>query len=266
LKFEFFNLKKLITTHYSKDKPSYKIEVYKNGNDNIKTYDNSEVIYDNDNNQKLVIVKTPLKTNGDFRSPECVEMLKECDIVVTNPPFSLFREFVDLLVKYDKKFVILGNNLACGYKEIFPLIRENKIWLGYNANKTMEFKVPEHYEFKNGKYRVDENGYKYLKVQSISWFTNLEIDKRNEDLILYRKYYGNENNYPKYDNYDAINVDKMTDIPCDYYGEMGVPITIFTKYNPNQFEIVRFRKGNDGKDLKVNGKDKFTRIIIKRKQ
>lgn len=153
-------------------------------------------------------LKTPLKQNGDFRSPECIDILQEADIVVTNPPFSLFREYIAQLIKYDKKFIILGNNNAITCKEIFPLIKDNKLWLGYNSNKTLEFRVPDNYKFS----REDDNG-KYGKVPAISWFTNLETKKRTEDLLLFRKY--NEKDYPKYDNYFAWNVDKVKDIPLD---------------------------------------------------
>ncbi len=246
LNFEFLELKKLISTHYNATEPSYKLEL----------------IGDIDGDGKVTkgdIIKTPLKQNGDFRSPECVEILKEADIVVTNPPFSLFREYIAQLVEYNKKFIILGNNNAITYKEIFPLIKENRLWLGYNSNKTMEFKVPEGYKFS----REDENG-KYGKVPAISWFTNLETKKRKEDLLLYKKY--NAKDYPKYDNYDAINVDKVKDIPMDYYGVLGVPITFLDSYNPNQFEIIKFRKGDDDNDLSINGKCPYFRILIKRKQ
>lgn len=193
-----------------------------------------ELVGDVDGDGKVTkkdIIKTPLKQNGDFRSPECIEILKEADIVVTNPPFSLFREYIAQLIKYDKKFIILGNNNAVINKEIFPLIKDNKLWLGYNSNKTLEFRVPDDYKFS----REDDNG-KYGKVPAISWFTNLETKKRTEDLLLFRTY--NAKDYPKYDNYDAINVDKVKDIPMDYYETMGVPITILDNYNPNQFEIL----------------------------
>ena len=184
-----------------------------------------------------------LEGNGDFRSEECVKLLDEADIVVTNPPFSLFREYVAQLVKYDKKFLIIGQTNAITYKEIFPLIKANKIWIGYNFNKTMEFQLDESYE----KWNEIRDGKKYGKVPAIAWYTNLDVKKRHEKLILTEKY--DPVKYPKYDNYDAINVDKVNDIPKDYYGVMGVPITFFGKYNPDQFEIVQFRKGEDGRDL-----------------
>ena len=184
-----------------------------------------------------------LEGDGDFRSEECVELLKQADIVVTNPPFSLFREYVAQLVKYDKKFLIIGNMNAITYKEIFPLIKNNRLWFGYNFNKTMEFQLDESYE----KWNEIRDGKKYGKVPAIAWFTNLDHKKRHEKLILTEKY--DPAKYPKYDNYDAINVDKTVDIPKDYDGVMGVPITFLDKYNPEQFEIVQFRKGEDGRDL-----------------
>ena len=160
-----------------------------------------------------------LKGDGDFRSPECIELLKEADIVVTNPPFSLFREYIAILMLYEKKFIIIGNQNAITYKDVFPLLKNNKVWPGYNHVK----------EF----LQSDGNIKKFGNIQ---WFTNLDISKRHEKLILYKKY--TPADYPKYDNYDAINIDKVTDIPCDYDGIMGVPITFLDKYNPEQFEII----------------------------
>lgn len=215
------------------------------------------LIYDGNNGRRIpdftkVDVKT-LKGDGDFRSPECIELLKQSDIVVTNPPFSLFREYIAQLVHYDKKFIVIGNKNSVTYKEIFPLIKDNKMWLGAHSwAKDMLFDVPKDSveqildEGKAGsKYRI-VNG--VLKRRSPSvWFTNLDHKKRHEELILYRKYTPEE--YPKFDNYDAINVNSVTEIPCDYFGVMGVPISFLDKYNPEQFEIVEFRKGKDGKDL-----------------
>ena len=183
-----------------------------------------------------------LEGDGDFRSEECVELLKQADIVVTNPPFSLFREYVAQLVKYDKKFLIISNINSITYKEIFPLIKNNKLWLGFGTDSW--YKVPDDFDDRPG-VKI-EDGKKYFKVKS-RWFTNLDVKKRHEKLILTEKY--DPAKYPKYDNYDAINVDKVNDIPKDYYGVMGVPITFLDKYNPEQFEIVQFRKGEDGKDL-----------------
>ncbi|MCD7711127.1 MAG: adenine-specific methyltransferase EcoRI family protein [Porphyromonadaceae bacterium] len=187
-----------------------------------------------------------LQGNGDFRSAECIELLKEADIVVTNPPFSLFREYVAQLMKFDKKFLIIGNQNAITYKEIFPLIKENKLWLGVKSGD-MSFTVPEDYEERETRFWIDNNGQKWRSMGNICWFTNLDHNKRHLPLDLYKRYTPEE--YPRYDNYDAINVDKTSEIPLDYSGVMGVPITFLDKYCPEQFEIVEFRKGADGKDL-----------------
>ena len=180
-----------------------------------------------------------LKGDGDFRSDECIEYLKQADIVVTNPPFSLFREYVALLMKYEKKFLIIGNVNAITYKEIFPLIQNDRLWLGVSIHSgDRKFYVPDNYPLRAAGCGVDDNGRKYIRVKGVRWFTNLDHGKRHEKLILYRKYYGNEEDYPHYANYDAINVDKVADIPCDYFEEMGVPITYLDKHNPEQFEII----------------------------
>lgn len=175
-------------------------------------------------------IATPLKEAGDFRSEECIELLKEADIVVTNPPFSLFREYLAQLVEYDKKFLILGNVNAITYIEIFKFIKENKVWLGYCNNRDKKFEVPDNYE---GAKII--NGKKMKTVGAI-WYTNLDISKRHEEFVMYKKYSPKE--YPKYVNYSAIEVAKVSEIPIDYDGEMGVPITFLDKYNPNQFEIL----------------------------
>ena len=217
-----------------------------------------------------------LKGDGDFRSKECIELLKQADIVVTNPPFSLFREYITQLIEYNKKFVIIGSQNAVTYKEIFLLIKENKIWLGNNSGD-MEFKVPKYYEERAIRYRQDETGQKWRSLGNICWFTNLDISKRHEDLILYETY--NQEKYPKYDNYDAINVNKVAEIPIDYQGAMGVPITFLDKYNPSQFQII---SSNDirlnenipykehglikDKDGTINGKPTYVRIVIKNKK
>ena len=182
---------------------------------------------------------TLLDGDGDFRSQECIELLKQADIVITNPPFSLFREYVAQLIEYDKKFIIIGNQNAITYKEIFPLLKDNKMWLGYKAGD-MAFAVPDTYEARETRFWIDEKGQKWRSMGNVCWYTNLDIKKRHEDLILYKPYIPGE--YPKYDNYDAIEVSKIADIPCDYYGVMGVPVTFLDKYNPEQFEIV----GRDG--------------------
>lgn len=195
------------------------------------------------------------KGDGDFRSAESIELLKQSDIVVTNPPFSLFREYVAQLVKYDKKFLIIGNINAITYKEIFKLIKENKAWLGINLGRGISgFIVPKHYELYGTETRIDGLGNSIVSPNNCLWLTNLDIAKRHEDIPLTKRYFGNETQYPQYDNYDGINVDKAKDIPLDYEGFMGVPITFLHKFNPKQFEIIKFRKGNDEKDLSINGK------------
>ena len=214
-------------------------------------------------NDKNVI--SILKGNGDFRSEECVELLKQADIVVTNPPFSLFREYLAQLVKYDKKFIILGNMNAITYKEVFPLIKENKIWFGASIHSgDREFQVPESYPLNAAGSRIDENGNKFIRVKGVRWFTNIDYPQRHEDIILYKRY--NSEEYPHYDNYDAINVNATNDIPYDYDGAIGVPITFLDKYNPEQFEIIKFRKGDDEKDLSINGKCPYFRILIRKKK
>ena len=205
-----------------------------------------------------------LHGNGDFRSYECINILQNSDIVITNPPFSLFRDFVKLMTEYDKKFLIIGNVNAISYKEVFPLFRDNKMWLGKSIHSgDREFQVPDDYPLKAASYRVDEQGNKYIRVKGVRWFTNIDFSQGYEMLSLSKHY--DEEIYPKYENYNAINVDKVADIPYDYDGIMGVPITFLDKYNPKQFEIIRFRKGVDGKDLSINDKDTYFRILIKRK-
>jgi hypothetical protein len=235
--FEHLGIKKLVSTHYESEKPSYKLEIIADINDDGKI-------------NKLDTVKTPLQQNGDFRSPECIEILQQADIVVTNPPFSLFREYVAQLMEYEKKFIIIGNLNAITYKEIFKLIKENKIWPGSTLDgRNIWFRIPDVYE----KYHKIEDGAKYAFVAGTIWFTNLDHKKRHQDLILYKTYHGSEHEYPKYDNYDAINIDKSKDIPLDYSGNMGVPITFLLKRNPNQFEIIGQGQGNLYRELTPNG-------------
>lgn len=180
-----------------------------------------------------------LKGNGDFRSDECIEYLKEADIVVTNPPFSLFREYVAQLMEYQKRFLIIGNVNAITYKEIFPLIKNNELWLGASIHSgDRKFYVPDDYPLHAAGCGIDGNGRKFIRVKGVRWFTNLDYAIRHEKLVLYKKYYGNEDEYPHYANYDAINVDKVSDIPCDYFEEIGVPITYLDKHNPEQFDII----------------------------
>ena len=250
LNFYHLGLKKLISTHYKVDKPSYKMEIVradKGAQMGIPDY-----------------VKTPLQENGDFRSQECIDILQEADIVVTNPPFSLLREYLAQLMEYNKNFIIIGNKNCITYKEVFPLLKDNVIWIGYTSAET--FLLP--------------SGEITKKMMGLTrWLTNLDISKRHEELFLYKNYTPEE--YPKYDNYDAINVDKTQDIPCDYYGTMGVPITFMDKYNPKQFEIIdainryslfdvyntneKVRK-NHSHTCNINGVAKYFRIIIRRKK
>ena len=206
---------------------------------------------------------TLLNGDGDFRSPECVELLREADVVVTNPPFSLFREYITLLEEYRKYFIIIGNMNAVTYKEIFPMIAENRLWLGYNSGHFW-FKVPDSYEIKKTDFKIDEHGQKWRRMGNICWFTNVDIEKRHENMPLFRNY--SPELYSKYDNYDAINVDRTVDIPCDYYGVMGVPITFLSQYNPDQFEIVAFRKGTDGKDLVYSFPDCSHSVNVERER
>ena len=269
--FEKLGLKKLITTCY-KNKQM----------DLFSQNDSEEAIYleyEGDKNGNNIpdieeIGVKPLKGDGDFRSPESIELLKQADIVVTNPPFSLFREYVAQLIEYDKKFLIIGSLNAVTYKEIFKLIKENRLWIGYN-NGDMEFKVPDYYEERATRFRQDENGQKWRSLGNICWFTNLDISKRNEELILYKTY--NPKEYPKYDNYDAINVNKVAEIPMDYKGFMGVPITFLSKYSPQQFELLGIMNtGEENKGIRyegtphgrpiINGKEKYLRILIKNKR
>ena len=290
--FHYLKLKKLICTGYKS-----------NGNGLYAIYDGE------------IEVTGKLNNNGDFRSEECIEYLKECDVVVTNPPFSLFRQYVKQLMDYNKKFIIIGNNNAITYKEIFPYIKNNQLWLGINSNKTMEFIIPMNYE----KWDRIEGDRKYCKGPAISWFTNVPYVYERKPLILTKSYYDNPSAYPKFDNFDAINVDKVADIPMDYDGVCGVPITFLNNYCPNQFniidgcnrylildtfkvnenikqfrkeatdvngvskyfrvlikkkddltptptqfEIIKFRKGDDDKDLSVNGKTPYFRILIRK--
>ena len=237
--FESFGLKKLIATHYEKDGQSYKV-------------------WTNDGNN---IIQEDLMGDGDFRSPECIEILKECDIVCTNPPFSLFREFVDTIMSYNKLCLIIGNQNAFVYKEIFPLMMNNKLCTGYNMVK--QFNQPD------GSIK---------KFGNICWFTNMKVNKYIKKLVLTKTY--NPIDYPKYENYEAIEVNRLVNIPKDYNGVMGVPITFIDKYNPEQFEILGHTSSSDkspevealrtdpnhrNRGL-INGKEKYDRILIRRKK
>lgn len=209
---------------------------------------------------------THLKGDGDFRSKESVDALDESDIVVTNPPFSLFREFLSLIMKHDKEFLILGSQNVITYKDVFPLLKDEKMWLGCH-NGDMSFKVPDDYEPRPTRYWQDECGQKWRSLGNISWFTNMEHDRHHVMLNLSCEY--DENRYPHYDNADAIEVSRVEWIPHDYYGTMGVPITYLPKHCPEQFEIIKFRKGDDDKDLcyTANGKEVYPyfRILIRRR-
>jgi hypothetical protein len=245
LNFKKLGLKKLITTCYKNQNPDL-FSDYSTEQAVYLIYDGSLDIKTLQNLDEIPV--EPLTGNGSYDSPECVKLLEESDIVVTNPPFSLFREYVAQLIKYDKKFLIIGNVNAITYKEIFPLIMANKLWLGASIHSgDRKFNVPDDYPLTAAGCGIDSDGKKYIRVKGVRWFTNLDYKERHEELILYRSY--NPDDYPKFDNYDAINVDKTSDIPFDYDGVMGVPITFMDKYNPDQFEIVAFRKGVDGKDL-----------------
>ena len=232
--FEFLGLKKLIATCYK----SQDVNLFSEGASEQAVY----LVYEGDKNGNNIpdddeIEVLPLKGDGDFRSAECIEFLKEADIVVTNPPFSLFREYVAQLVKYDKKFLIIGNVNAVTYKEVFPLIMNNQIWFGASIHSgDRKFLVPDNYELNAAGCGIDESGRKYIRVKGVRWFTNLDYKERHEDIILYKQY--NPDDYPSYINCDAIEVSKTSDIPLDYDGKMGVPITFLDKYNPEQFEIL----------------------------
>ncbi len=266
--FENLKLKKLITT------------CYKNQDVNLFSQNASEkavyLEYYGDRNGNKVpdpeeIGIKPLKGDGDFRSAECIELLKQADIVVTNPPFSLFREYVAQLIEYNKKFLIIGNMNAVTCKEIFPLIKNNLVWYGPSISSgDREFQVPKDYPLNAATCRIDDQGRKFLRVKGVRWFTNLEHSRRHETLVLYKNYAPEE--YPKYDNYDAIEVSKTADIPKDYDGLMGVPISFLDKYNPEQFEIIGLDRytvptkflvnGRFG----INGKKIYARILIRKKQ
>ena len=272
LNFKFLGLKKLITTCYKNQDfdlfSQHKVEksvglIYAGRESNTPNEQDIEVFH--------------LKGDGDFRSRKCVELLKQSDIVVTNPPFSLFREYVALLMEHEKKFLIIGNKNAITYKEVFSLIKDGKLWVGNTPmSKDMLFDVPQDYAEELVATKKEGSAYKIVdgivngRSQSI-WFTNLDYPKRHEDLILYKRYSPEE--YPKYDNYDAIEVSKTKDIPMDYDGVMGVPISFLDKDNPDQFEIIGSNRGVDqdpegvyGRGSFLNGKETFKRLFIRNKE
>jgi hypothetical protein len=250
--FTQFKLHRMIATHFNDSGKAYMLEMMANG----------------------VKEDAPLKQNGDFRSPECIELLKQADIVVTNPPFSLFREYIEQLMQYDKKFLVIGNMNAITYKEVFRHIQNNKLWLGHSIHSgDREFRVPDCMQLRPSvKYRIDpDTGLRIIRVAGVRWFTNLEYtgrryiadaDSTKNKIATGLRYCGNESKYPKYDNYDAINVDKTVDIPMDYPGVMGVPITFLDKYNPDQFEITGYHNGGN-KNFTIAGKYHYGRIHIR---
>jgi hypothetical protein len=263
MNFNHLGLKKLITTSYdgspitgeqlslldtegvpedTPEKSAYRVEITEVpdlNNDGAIDLSDVECLLKTKRN-----VLTLLVGNGDFRSAECTELLEETDIVVTNPPFSLFREYVAQLVRYDKKFLILGNQNAITYSEIFSLIKKDRLWLGYDNGGEKWFRVPDDYEHTTTQSRIRvENGVRFLSMGNINWFTNLDTTKRHDTITLYKRY--SPADYPHYDNYDAIEVSRYADIPYDYGGAMGVPITFLDKYNPDQFQILGWTRGSD---------------------
>lgn len=296
MNFNSLGLKKLIATCYStspivytqlsmfdegeivavdyKGKKPYKVIISKvedeNGDGRVDLAD-VEYLLRNKRN-----VLTLLEGDGDFRSEECIELLKQADVVVTNPPFSLFREYVAQLMEYEKDFIIIGNQNAITYKEIFPLFMNNQIWYGASIHSHgRDFRVPDDYPLEAYEFRTDENGIKYINVKGVRWFTNIDYKERHEKLILYKSY--SPDDYPRYDNYNAIEVGKTADIPCDYDEVMGVPISFVDKYNPDQFVILgcsdngavpdeyklpHFKRHNEPY---VHGQKKYKRIFIRRK-
>lgn len=280
LNFNRLGLKKLISTCYAaspiagqqlslfdvasgdekrRNKP-YKAVVTKvydtTGDGGVDMFDVAELFKSHENEL------TELQDDGDFRSKECLALLDEADIVVTNPPFSLFRDYVSVLMEHGKHFIIIGNVNAITYKEFFPLIRDNKVWIGASIHSgDRKFYVPDDYPLNASGCGIDEDGRRYIRVKGVRWYTNLDIKQRHEELILVKKYAGHEDEYPKYDNYDAINVDKVADIPLDYDGVMGVPITFLDKYSPDQFEIIGI-SGKLANPLLIDGKRKTGRFYI----
>lgn len=257
LNFDDLGLTRLVSTHYHPTERTYKL------------------VMERDENGDITTTKTPLEGNGDFRSAECVALLDEADIITTNPPFSLFREYVALLIEHQKQFVIMGNKNAITYKEFFPLLMNNQIWVGatsLNGGRLMI--MPKGIEIQSKHAKTLSDGTVILGVAGVCWFTNMDIDKRHAPLTLWKDYDPQE--YPHYDNYDAIEVSKVNEIPCDYYGVMGVPITFMDKYCPEQFHIIGFDldvagpitingkvKERPGR-MYVNGKRLYSRILIQR--
>lgn len=272
MEFERLGLKKIIATHYEYGETASYMMSYEGGNDE-------------DFEEGLI---TELTQNGDFRSPECVELLKEADIVVTNPPFSLFREYVELLIQYNKKFIIIGNVNALTYKEIFPLVKENRIWFGVSIHSgDRKFYVPDDYPLNAAGCGIDDDGRRFIRVKGVRWYTNMDYTARHHNLETTYYYSKKDELYPelysKYDNYDAINISKVAELPMDYDDVMGVPITFMDKYNPDQFEIIGMlidyvgqyfiqgtptytdERHKNSTCAVLNGKRQYAKILIKRK-
>ena len=304
MNFNYLGLKKLIATCYVSspvmytqlslfDDMEYQFEVAYNSKEKKKPYkveitevrdENGDGAFDLEDIKQLLKSKknvcSILTGDGDFRSEECIKLLEESDIVVTNPPFSLFRQYITQLLDYKKKFIILGNMNALHYKEVFPRIKNNEVWLGASIHSgDREFRIPPHYETNSPSLRIDEEGNRYVRVPGIRWFTNLDYEKRHERIVLYRNYIPEE--YPKYTNYNAIDIGSVKDIPCDYFDDMGVPDNFIDSYNPEQFEIIGLGCGDLAKEIGItknyrgrtdlaymkDGKPKcpYSRIIIRRK-
>ncbi len=272
LNFHHFGIKKLIATCYD-GSPVAGRDISFDEIENLKTATrkaykieltdipdmNGDGTFDIDDVEKFLKSKEcpiqELSGNGDFRSEECIELLKQADIVATNPPFSLFREYVAQLIEYEKKFIIIGSINAVSYKEIFPLIKDDKLWLGVSIHSgDREFQVPEDYPMKAAGFRIDDDGRKFIRVKGVRWFTNLDYRERHEEIDLYKRY--TPESYPTYENFDAINVDKTSEIPLDFNGIMGVPITFIDKYSPDQFEILGLGITEMGKSIGVGDYDR----------
>ena len=257
--FEVLGLKKLITTCYSTEGKAVWLE-YNGEKDGDRVPDPEE------------IGVHPLKGDGDFRSPECIEFLKRADIVVTNPPFSLFRQYLAQLLEYDKKFIILGNMNVVTCKDVFPLFKENKIWYGPSLHGGgVWFRIPDHYPMTASASRMGKDGKKYVSIKSVRWFTNLDHKHRPKELTLAKSYEKDPGFFPKYDNYDAISVDSYKDIPGDYYGLIGVPISFMDYHCPEQFDIIGMNCAKNGEAYAhercvLNGRTKYVRMIVRRKK
>lgn len=275
--FQHLGLKRLISTCYKNNEP----DLFSDGTGEKACYldfRGEKPIRCQEDIQSLDF--RPLEGDGDFRSPECIEFLKEADIVASNPPFSLFRQYISLLMEYEKQFVIIGNKNAIAYKEVFPLIMADKIWLGQSIHSgDLKFAIPDHIETYSKNLIIDKTGKRYVGIPGVRWFTNIDVPIRHEGLILTGSYTKYPERYPRYDNYDAINVDNVKDIPEDYFDIIGVPITYIDKYCPEQFEILGIAESS-GSGLSyglldtsygdshpiINGERKYTRLFIRRKR